>query len=303
MNKYNDVMLPNEWFSHSDQFKLFQAHLKYPVYTDGVIKLFGQDGTFDNFAQRNSKCFLPNFGDEVLRHVFDNSKRGDPLYEEDRADLCLLFSPVIKGFNYERSVFGTVLGDGKTVRKGQFDDDFARNAIYAQQVAQLVMQDYSDGSKYEILGTKLNQLQSGNCNVAMYLKFPRGCPFESQVYLQSKSFNTRVRVLPNPIVSRFKQDSHGIKLTFTFLAVTQDLYDRSYGFIRSVVKDELGMFMRYIKTRMERGQLEVYAQRDVYTPDDSVLEGVLAGIEKKKNFKAIFSPSVFLAFSWERIVL
>ena len=301
MNRFVDVMLPDEWYSHSDQSKLFRAHVKYPVYTEGVLNMIG-DLDEAGFGQRHSKCFLPNFGDEVLRHVFDNCKGGDPLFEEDRGDMCLLFSPIVKGFNYERSMYGKLLGDGRTVHKGGFDESFVKNAIYAQQVAQLVMQDYSDGSKYEIFGTKLNQLQSGKSNIVMYLKFPRGCPFESQTYLHSTSFDTKVRVLPNPIVTQFKDDFYGFKLTLTFLAVTQELYDRSYNFIQSVVKDDLKLFMRYIKTRAAKGQLEVYAQRDVDTPTDEVLEELLARLERKRNFKSVFSPSVFLAFSWERIV-
>lgn len=288
-----DVLLPEEWYSHEDQAKLIRANIKYPVYTRGLGAAFGGDA-LDALAEKRPQVFVPNFGDESLG-ILHRKTGGDPLFDLDRANVCLAFTPIVKGFNYERSLFGTLSGDAAYA--GIIPDHFVENAVYAQQVAQLIMRENANPCDFVVMGAKLNQLQSGSSNIVLYLNFPAGCPFTTQTYLTSRVFDTKVRVMPSPIMTLYKEEARGVKLVLRFLAVDQELYDRVYKFLQRVIVDDLKMFLRYIKTRAPT--LEVYAQHDTDTPDDAKLAKLLRGLARRRRFHSVFTPSVFTGFSWD----
>lgn len=287
----HDVMMPDEWYSHEHQAQLFRTNIKYPVFSDAI----------EGYNMKNSKCYVANFGDESLRHLFDKSEKGDPLFYEKREQLCLLFTPIIKGFDYELSMFGKVVNNTE-VQPGYIPEYFVKNALHAQQIAQTVMKSNMSREKYDILGAKLNQLSSGRCNIVMYLRFPNGCPFAHQTYLRSHMFpNAVARVMPRPIVHKFKVDVTAVKLTFKFLDVV-DIFHEVYAFIRGIVTNIPGLFLRFVKQRNDTKCLEVVCQLE----DDANIDIVHASLlttDKRWKLKTAFSPYVFTGFEWEFITI
>lgn len=293
--KIHDVMLPDEWYTHNHQLQMFRANIKYPIFTDAFPDMT------EGYRARHPKCFVPNFGDDSIKLMFERSEKGDPLFYEKREELCLLFTPIINGFNYELCMYGRVRGN--EVVPGYIPDYFVSNATEAQCMAQLVLRDNATDSNYEILGTKLNQLSNGRCNIVMYLKFPNGCPFTQQTYLRSTSLPDAIaRVMPHPIVTKFKEDSRGVKLIFKFLDVDKELFHKAYALVRSLVTTIPGLFMRFVKQRREEKCLDVVCQLED-DADMGAIESALQNLRGKKNMKSIFSPYVLVEFEWESVVI
>lgn len=293
----HDVMMSDEWYSHEHQAQMFRANIKYPVFSEVFADVMPS-----GYADRHPKCFVPHFGDDSIKLLFERSGKGDPLYYEKRGNLCLLFTPIINGFDYELCMYGRVRG-GHEVVPGYIPDHFVQNAIRAQCVAQLVLKDNASDTNYELLGTKLNQLSNGRCNIVMYLKFPNGCPFAQQTYLRSESFpDTMIRVMPGPIVNKFKEETRGIKLSFKFLDVDKNLFHTAYSFLRGLVATTPGLFMRYVKQRNNEKCLDVVCQIEEDADMDTVKSSLMT-LKSRKNLRTAFSPYVFVDLDWEDVTI
>jgi hypothetical protein len=333
---FHDALLPTEWFAHDQQAIMFKANLKYPCYGDAFENATHNEGVVPVYLRAVSSgkepvhaiYNVPSFSKETLAAVTNSSALGDPLHREDRDKLCLLFTPTLPRFSFEKGIYGEATEDG--VVPGSLPADFPEQCNEAQCAAHRVLREHTS-EPYHVMGTKLNQLGSGACNIVVYLKFPSGCPFQDQRYLESEHLFSqsvraprgggsrggggggggrsrgavraggapvKVRIVPHPIVLKHHVDAVGLRLVFKFFgADMRKLYNRLYAFLRNIVVGDLRMFLRFIRARGDT--IDVVAQYDEHTPGEEELKKILEDLPKRRKLKTAFSPDVLVDFSWE----
>lgn len=264
---YPDVFLPSEWFSHEMQFQMMAAGLKTPVYTQGLSELFGYP------LPDKEIVYVPAFGDLTLKNVFAQTG-GNPIAKLPRSELCIVITPTIDKFSYSKTIHGIptfakdLMGDDDDtlddlvyVEPGHLPHGFRESAERAQRIALDTICQYTD-QKFSVVGTKLSPLSSGKGNIAMFVHFPDGCPFERQEFLMSDVFdatmnkNIQIRVIPKPLVSKFEDYNIGLKFSIRFMEVDRNLFDLSFPIIRHFVETSFANSnLRFIKPNIHTHEL------------------------------------------------
>lgn len=294
-----DVLFPPSVYPQHKQGLLMSANIKYPVRGPRAHAALGYPAPF-----RAPLVYVPHFGDDGLDAVFRETG-GDPLADEDRDKLCLVTTAPIPGVRDEVFRYGRVLRDGQCHEEALEDEAstaaFLSGAREVQRRALAVIAESTDQS-FQVAGAKLNTLGNGRCNVVLFLRFPGGCPFPAQAYLRSERLRCHARIIPRPIITSFKEDQPGYKLRLHFLAVDDDLFRSAYALCQAVVAEDLGMHLRFIKADARSRCLVICAQ--VLAGARPVDMGaLLKRIERRRNFRAAFSPYVYVRADFEEVML
>ena len=299
-----DVLFPPSVYPPHKQGLLVSAHIKYPVRAREAHAALGYPTPF-----RQEVVYLPNFGDDALDSVF-RATGGDPLAEEDPETMCLVMTAPIPGVRDEWFRYGRV----QTTRRGHrcveeaYDDErsteaFVRGALEVQRLALATVADHAAQQAFHVVGAKLNTLAKGGCNIVMFVKFPGGCPFQEQTYLHSPALRSRTRVVPHPIITPVREAVKGYKVSLRFLSVDDELFQRAYALCRSVVADDLGMHLRFIKCDAHRRSMVMCAQVRPGQDPPADMDALLRGVERKRGFRTAFSPYVYTGAVWEEVEL
>ena len=299
-----DALFSPSVYPQHKQGLLMSAHIKYPVHAREAHTALGYPVPF-----RQDVAYLPNFGDDALDSVFRETG-GDPLAGEDPETLCLVMTAPIPGVRDEWFRYGRV----KTTRQGcrcaeeGFDDErsseaFVRGALEVQRLALATVADHAAQQSFYVVGAKLNTLAKGGCNVVMFIKFPGGCPFKEQTYLHSPALRSRTRVVPRPIITPVRVAAKGYKVSLRFLSVDDELFQRAYALCRSVVTDDLGMHLRFLKCDAHRRCMVLCAQVRPGQGPPADMDALLQGVERKRNFRSAFTPYVYTGAEWEEVEL
>lgn len=294
-----DALFSPTVYPQHKQGLLMSANIKYPVRGEEAHVTLGYPTPF-----RKDLVYLPHFGDDMMDSVF-RATGGDPLADERQDRLCLVMTSVIPGVWDDSFRYGRVLRDGQC-HEVTYEDEasshaFVEGARAAQCAALSVVQQNTD-QRFLVLGSKLNTLSNGRCNIVMFLKFPDGCPFEMQTYLRGRD-NTKARVVPRPIVTPNKVKTVGYKVHLSFLSVDDGLFDRAFALFRHVVAEDFGMHLRFIKCDRHRRTLVVCMQLLDGHAKPVDMDRLVQSVERKRNFRSAFSPYVYRRVEWEEVEL
>lgn len=302
-----DFLLPDSWYPHEMQSELLAAKIKTPVYTSGLSAFLDCD------VPDTDVVFVPAFGGSSLRHIYD-ATGGNPIASIPRDDMCVIITPTLAKFSYSKTVHGVpvrvrdMLSDEEAndfsdeeleeilaVEPGHLPSGFRENALDIQQLALTTVADHAGGWPFAVLGAKLSPLTSGKGNIAIFVQFPRGCPFDKQVYLDSGVYdndmkrNIQIRVIPRPVVTSFDDELCGVKFTMKFLSVDNALFDKAFPLIQHVIsKTFVASNLRFIKPVVKTGELVglVQTTNDVSSHELATFKQALASIK--------FSPYVLV---------
>lgn len=269
-----DLLLPNSWFPHEMQAEMLAANIKTPVYTAGLADKLGYQ-----IPSYPIVC-VPSFGGTTLRNVY-TATGGNPLANYNNKNLCVVMTPTINKFSYSKTVHGVPMkvkdmideGDAEALgddileelvaaEQGHLPPGFREDCIDIQQIAMDTIMAFTD-QRFEVVATKLSPLSSGKGNIAIFLNFPSGCPFDQQQFLdsgvtdrESNLKTIQIRVIPSPIVSRFDEPQNGIKFAINFLDVDNHLFNKAFPLIQHVIMVALpGANLRYAKPDSRNRQL------------------------------------------------
>jgi hypothetical protein len=302
-----DVLFPPTVYPQHKQGLLMSSHIKYPVRARDAHTALGYPTPLGGGA---AVVYVPNFGDEALDSVF-RATGGDPLADEDPETMCLVMTAPIPGVRDEWFRYGKV----QTTRHGKprgvedgFDDErssraFVRGALEVQRLALATVSDHTADQAFYVVGAKLNTLAKGGCNIVMFVKFPGGCPFKEQTYLHSPALRSRTRVVPRPIIMPVREAARGYKVSLRFLSVDDELFQRAYALCRNVVTEDLGLHLRFIKCDAHRRCMVLCAQVRPGQDPPADMAALLRGVERKRNFRAAFTPYVYTGVEWEEVEL
>jgi len=277
---YPDVFLPSEWFSEEMQFNMLAAGIKTPVYTRGLAELFGYT------LPDTDIVFVPAFGDFTLQSVY-NESGGNPLAVYDRSELCIVITPTIDRFSYSKTIHGNPTfanelmdddnyNDLVYVEPGQLPRGFRESAEKAQHIALETIKKHTD-QKFTVVGAKLSPLTSGKGNIAMFVHFNDGCPFDRQEFLQSGQFDEtmnkeiQIRLIPRPIVSAYDDYITGLKFTIKYMDVDRNLFEMAFPLLRHMVEKSFkGSNLRFIKPSVRTNELIGVIQISEELSDDDL---------------------------------
>lgn len=296
------VMMPGTWYTHEMQDAMFKAGIQTPVYTKGLSDLFGY--TLPN----TEMVYLPSFGEQSLQHVY-RSTGGNPIANYPRSELCIVITPTIDRFSYNRTIHGNATtlkeymdddcfhenaNDIICVEEGHMPENFSSSAAMAREIAITTVMKYTD-QRFNVVGAKLSPLTSGKGNIAIFLHFPNGCPFDHQDYLNSGIFcpinnkDIQIRIIPKPIMTKYDEFVESLKFEMKFLHVDSELYSLSFPLIRHAVIATLkDSNLRFIKCcNNEKKVVGVVQTTDLVTQED--VDKFVNSLQKIK-----YSPYVML---------
>jgi hypothetical protein len=246
---------------------MLAAGVKVPVKTTGLADVLGYD-----MPSEYEYVYVANFGDTTLNRVYE-ATGGNPIAEYDREKLCIVMTPTVEGLSYFKAVYGVPLTVGDLLpdehtrdmsqedldeviaaEQGRLPVGFRYNAHELCELAAVTVAEHTE-QKFEILGAKLSPLTSGKGNIAMFLYFPSGVPFDRQMHLDTESGFTKIRVIPRPVITSMVEPQHGISFCMRFIGVDDNLYSKAFPLIQnavtSAVKDSSLRFLRLDKRTNE----------------------------------------------------
>eukprot|EP00798_Chlamydomonas_sp_ICE-L_P019654 gene19654-26340_t len=226
-----DVLMHDEWHPHTIQYELIKAGLKYPIK-----------------YSLNKQCYVAAFGDMCMTHMIDDTG-GNALASEPRSHMCIVITHSVRGFNYEKAMFGHVTRDGRFM-EGFFPFTFCFNAQTAQRSAIKELGRLTD-QRYKVLGAKLNPLSSGLANIVMFVRFDQSCPFDRQLY------SNRTRFVPTPLITKFNEPVKCLRVKIGFLQVDDALFDEAYNFMQNMGITVMGCRLRHIKMIRAKHEMHV----------------------------------------------
>lgn len=259
-----ECMLPQQWYSHEVQNELFAAGIKMPVYKDDLIKVMSDlDGVAPEAIRlpgSSDMVYVPHFGDKSLDIIHD-TKRGNPLAEFDQSKMCILITPPILGLDYAKFKHGIpVLGDDicddpeiaeelVTAVDGYLPYGFRESALHAQDASLHTFERALNyAHKFEIVGAKLSPLSSGKANIAMFIKFDKDCPFDSQMYIPIRGSNMKIRVIPKPIiVNNTSVPMKNVEIVANVANVDDRLFDFAYTFANNIITHDLKITLKHVR--------------------------------------------------------
>jgi hypothetical protein len=239
-----DCMLPDSWYDHHIQSKLIMAGIKYPVYTNALQQVF-PEGTNMPSAK---VVYVPHFGDMSFDHLGDNV-----LAEEDNTTMCILITPPIPSFSYEKFRHGIINQDG-SVSPGYLPDNFVHMASQSIQISfhalhNQLYQMMDNPPAYTVMGSKLSPLSSGKANIAIFIKFHTyESPFQVQSYYDIPGSNFKIRIIPKPIITRTPNEKlHEINITFDVLNPDNHLFQHAHAVGSRIVSHDLKLNFKHAK--------------------------------------------------------
>lgn len=293
---YPDVMMPDSWYPHDMQSKLFAASIKMPVNNnENLSKILGY-----TLPSKSKFVYLPSFGDFSLNHIYE-ATGGNPISQFDRSKLCIAITPTIEKFSYSKTVHGIpthvrevvddvsgldedLLNEVLYIEPGYFPNEFVPSSRDAVSTTIESVKKYTD-QNFEILGSKLSPLSSGKGNIAVFLYFPNGCPFENQMFINSSyDDNTKIRIIPNPIISPCDFYNPAAKITLKFIDVDNNLYESTFAYIRNTIGSciDTSNNLRFIK--MDKKTNSIYAVVQLVNPLSSSNISALKKLFMSKSF-------------------
>lgn len=239
-----DCMLPDSWFDHYTQSQLIMAGIKYPVYTNALKQVY-PEGTYMPTA---NIVYVPHFGDMTFDHLGENVLAG-----EDQSTMCILITPPIPGFNYDKFRHGIVGEDGE-VTPGYLPDNFVQMATHCIQISfdalhHQLYQMMDNPPAYTVMGAKLSPLSSGKANIALFIKFHTyESPFQIQSYYDIPSSNLKIRVIPKPIITRTANEKlYEVTITFDALNPDNALFQHAHAVGSRIVSHDLKLNFKHAK--------------------------------------------------------
>lgn len=227
MTKAIDYLLPDNWYDHHTQAQLILAGIKYPVYTNALKQVF-PEGTQLPSAPI---VYVPHFGDLSFDHLGDNV-----LANENSDNICILVTPPIPGFNYDKFIHGIFdENQDQLPTQGYLPHNFVDMATHTIKIsfdalhAQLY-QIMDSPPPYTVLGAKLSPLSSGKANVALFIKFNTyDNPFVNQSYYDIPGHNLKIRIIPKPIITINKFTKlHELHISFDILNPDNQLFQHAH---------------------------------------------------------------------------
>ena len=278
----HDTFFSTNWHPAHYQAELIKAGIKMPVYKDSLLATLGEDqATGLPLPGRTDMVYVPHFGDHCLDIIYDALPgMGNPLAQEDRSRLCLLITPPIMGFDYNKFCNGIpILGDDVCedaevredlfgVMDGYLPDNFVENALHVQHISFDALQYHLANmspynNRFHVLGAKLSPLSSGKANIAIFLKFEGKCPLSKQQYLDIPGVpgNMKIRVIPEPIVTENSLAApNTLDIVVTVANPNDKLFDYAYKFANNLVSHDmrdLDLQLRHIRTDKATGSLVI----------------------------------------------
>jgi hypothetical protein len=246
-----DNLLPNHWYSHSVQAELLGAGIKVPVYEDSLAKAIG----IDEGKYTKKIGYIADFGDKSVDKIYDLD--ANPLAFEDPSKMCILITPPIPGFSYEKFMYGIEItnrnGELVNVVDGYLPTSFRMNARYVQEVALNTLQHHlkveEHHDKFVIVGARLNPLSSGKANIAIFLKFERECPYKYQTYRDIPDSYLKIRIIPRPIIQKKSSDPiYNIEITVTVATTDDKMFDNLFNFCGNLMTFDIAVCFKHLRT-------------------------------------------------------
>ena len=263
------VMVKNDHIAVEDQIKLIDAGIVYPACSKGYMQYLGEDTAIMSAKH----VYVPNVGNKLLDIIHDQPmSTGNPLAFENASDMCLVITPPIAGFDYDKFANGNVLY-GK--HYGCFDEDvidepvtacpgylpeyFVENARHVQALAINAIAQVTRGNhQFEVVGAKLNPLSSGMGNIVMYVKFPMGCPFNTQSYFPIYGTNMKVRVVPKPFITKNSTTKlYNIEVTVNVSNSDDRLFQTMYNYAGILMERDFHCKLKHVRTNKCDGTITI----------------------------------------------
>jgi len=280
-----DVLLPASWYPHEMQAELLAAGIKTLVSTDGLSAALGY-----NVPTKTPMAYVPAFGGTSLRNVYE-ATGGNPIANYPRQNMCIIVTPTIAKFSYSKTIHGVPLhirdfiGDEDEededmkvkvssekldtlvcVEPGHLPPGFRENAQNAMRIAVDTVRAFTN-QHFDVVGCKLSPLTSGKGNIAMFLHFAHGCPFSKQEFFDSNVFDEemrrmiQIRVIPNPVVTRFDEPQSAVKFSIKFVAVDRVLFNKAFPLLQHAIGVAFkGANLRFIKPLNKTNELSGLVQ-------------------------------------------
>jgi hypothetical protein len=261
------VMVKHEHIGLEDQIKLIDAGIVHPVDSKAYLGYLGDDVNVIS----SKTVYVPHIGDRLVDVIHDQPLgSGNPLASENQNDMCLVITPPIQGFDYDKFANGNVLypkhfgcldpeiySDPVSAVRGYLPENFVENAQHVkamtlQTLAQLTRQD----APFEVVGAKLNPLSSGLGNIVLFVKFSGGCPFNSQTYVPIYGTNMKVRIVPKPFITKNSSTKmYNIEVGIKVQNPDAGLFDSVYKYASSVIERDLKGKLKHVRTNKSDGSM------------------------------------------------
>lgn len=251
---HHNLMFPSNWHDEGLQFRLIKAGITAPINTSGLQNLY--PGLPDK-----QHVYVPFIADDSIKILWGMTG-GNPISDIDRNKLCLVVTPTIRGFKYDEVFYGVPMPYSEEMTQKQLPSYFETNVMQVRDIAIRTLNDLTD-QKYEVIATKLNPLSSGKGNLVIFVKFESECPFDKQFYTQSTHPHAsyqKVRFIPKPIVTKFGAPQPGIKISFKFLNVSQEMFSELYVLFQNFIESDLKMHLRFMKIDEMNRCIHIFGQ-------------------------------------------
>lgn len=261
------VLLKDEHIAINDQIKLIDAGIVYPVDSKAYLSYLG-----DNVSTISNKVvYVPNIGDRLVDLIHDQpASSGNPLSAHNQGEMCLVITPPIQGFDYDKFANGNVLypkhfgcldqdifSTPVAACNGYLPDHFVENVHHVKNmtlhtIAQLAEED----APFEVVGAKLNPLSSGMGNIVLYVKFPMGCPWSQQQYLPIRGTNMKVRIVPKPFITK-NSDTKIFNIDVNVKVSNPDeyMFQKMYNYAVMMVDKDMHCKLKHVRTLKSDGSL------------------------------------------------
>ena len=263
------VLVKDEHISTEDQIKLIDAGIVYPVDSKAYLSYLGDDVNVIS----NKVVYVPNIGDRLVDVIHDQpAGSGNPLAAHNQSDMCLVITPPIQGFDYDKFANGNVMypkhfgcldqdifSTPVAACRGYLPEHFVENAqrvknITLETIAQLSKED----APFEVVGAKLNPLSSGMGNIVLYVKFPMGCPFNQQQYVPIRGTNMKVRIVPTPFITKNSQTKiHNVDIIVKVSNADELMFQKMYAYAVMMMDKDMHCKLKHVRTLKSDGSIVI----------------------------------------------